>query len=84
MDKAEVIQKIAREVIKNHYYPERGVREDEINENSNFTTDLGLDSLDFVELACYVQAEYSVVITDEKLARVNTVGELADLVIELA
>ena len=84
MDKAEVIQKIAREVIENHYYPERGVRENEINENSNFTTDLGLDSLDFVELAYYVQAEYSVVITDEKLARVNTVGELADLVIELA
>jgi len=42
---------------------------------SNFRTDLGFDSLDFVELAIAAEEEYDISLSDEAAERIETVGE---------
>lgn len=44
--------------------------------------DLGLDSLELVELSMEVEKEYSVTLDNEKLNSVKTVGEFMDLVVD--
>ena len=77
MRKEEVCRKIAQELTTKFDVPDDMV----IGEDSDLATDLWLDSLDIVELAYSLQKEYQVVLSDYELCRVNTVGELADLIV---
>jgi acyl carrier protein len=42
--------------------------------------DLGLDSIDLVELLCVIESEFDVTVSDADFARSSTVGELAGLI----
>ena len=52
----------------------------EVKESSSFTTDLGADSLDTVELVMALEDEFSVEIPDEDAEKITTVGAAVDYV----
>ncbi len=54
--------------------------EDEINETSSFTTDLGADSLDTVELVMAFEDEFSVEIPDDDAEKIATIKDAVDYV----
>ena len=68
---AEVIAIIARKL------PDKG---DRINLSDNLR-DLGLESIDALEMVFDLEEKFGIEISDDQIAGVKTVGEAADLVI---
>lgn len=52
-----------------------GVEESEVTSEANFTTDLGADSLDTVELIMEFEKEFEISIPDESAEKIQTVGD---------
>jgi len=52
----------------------------DIRPETRFADDLGIDSLDVVELIDNIEEEFGIVIVDEHAMEVKTVGDLAELV----
>lgn len=52
-----------------------GVDEDKVTETASFTTDLGADSLDTVELIMEFEKEFDLTIPDDKAETIQTVGD---------
>lgn len=54
---------------------------EEVNEDTSFTDDLGIDSLDVVELIMEVEGEFGLSeIPEEELKKMHTVRDLVDYV----
>lgn len=60
-----------------------GIPEEQIHENTDLLYELGADSLTLVSLVGDVEEHFSIIIQDEDLANLATVGDLAKLVAEL-
>ena len=60
-----------------------GIDPSEIRPESNVIDDLGADSLDLVELLTEMESEYDIMITDERIRELTTVGEIAGFLEEL-
>jgi acyl carrier protein len=58
-----------------------GVKEDEVRPASNFTEDLGADSLDIVELVMALEEEFETEIPDEEAERITTVQAAIDYIV---
>lgn len=56
------------------------VDETAINDGANFTTDLGADSLDTVELIMEFEKEFNIAIPDEQAEKIQTVGAAIDYI----
>ncbi|AMS27795.1 acyl carrier protein [Bacteroidetes bacterium UKL13-3] len=52
-----------------------GVETSEINNEANFTNDLGADSLDTVELIMEFEKEFNIAIPDDQAEKIGTVGQ---------
>ena len=52
-----------------------GVDEGQVTEAASFTTDLGADSLDTVDLIMEFEKEFGISIPDEDTQKVTTVGD---------
>lgn len=52
-----------------------GVDESEVTEKAGFTTDLGADSLDTVELIMEFEKEFNIAIPDDQSESISTVGD---------
>lgn len=52
-----------------------GAEESEVTESANFTTDLGADSLDTVELIMEFERVFDIKIPDEDGGQISTVGD---------
>lgn len=52
-----------------------GVDESEVTETAQFTTALGADSLDTVELIMEFEKEFGITIPDEDAEKISTVGD---------
>lgn len=52
-----------------------GVDENQVTETAAFTTDLGADSLDTVELIMQFENEFGITIPDEDAEKIATVGD---------
>ncbi|MDP4266476.1 MAG: acyl carrier protein [Bacteroidota bacterium] len=52
-----------------------GVDEKEVTPEANFTTDLGADSLDTVELIMEFEKEFNITIPDDQAESITTVGQ---------
>lgn len=61
-----------------------GVEESEITMESNFTNDLGADSLDTVELIMEFEKEFNIAIPDDQAEKISTVGEAVKYIEENA
>lgn len=54
------------------------VRPEDITRDTDIIEDLGADSLDIVELVMTIEEEYDIVITDESVGNMTTVGQIVD------
>lgn len=52
-----------------------GVDENQVTETAAFTTDLGADSLDTVELIMELEKEFNITIPDDEAQKIQTVGD---------
>lgn len=52
-----------------------GVDEKQVTDKASFTTDLGADSLDTVELIMEFEKEFGINIPDDKAESIQTVGD---------
>ena len=55
-----------------------GINPADIRPESKVIDDLGADSLDLVEMLTEMESEYDIVITDERVRELTTVGEIAE------
>lgn len=61
-----------------------GIPADEITLRARLVDDLGMDSLDAVELAIATERQFNIALSDEQVARLQTVGDILALVQRLA
>ncbi len=59
------------------------VDEEKISETTNLRTDLDIDSLDLVEFVSEVEDHFGVMIPQDSLEGIQTVGDFAELVEKL-
>ena len=52
-----------------------GVDEGQVTETASFTTDLGADSLDTVDLIMEFEKEFDIKIPDDQAEKISTVGD---------
>ena len=52
-----------------------GVEESQVSSEASFTTDLGADSLDTVELIMEFEKEFNIAIPDDQAEKIGTVGQ---------
>jgi len=64
-----------QEKIKSIIVEKLGVDEKEVIPEASFTSDLGADSLDTVELIMEFEKEFNLQIPDDQAEKINTVGE---------
>ncbi len=57
-----------------------GVDENEVNNESSFTNDLGADSLDTVELIMEFEKEFNIAIPDDQAEKISTVGQAVEYI----
>ena len=57
-----------------------GVDEDELTEETNLVEDLGIDSLDMVELAMELEDEFDMSIEDEEMEKLATVKDIVEYI----
>ena len=50
-----------------------------LTDNTNLRTDLGLDSVDFVQLVIQLQSEYGIILQTKELEKITLVGEFLNL-----
>jgi acyl carrier protein len=51
-----------------------------INENTSVIDDLGADSLDIVELLMTLEDKYGVIVPDDEVVNLKTVGDIAEYI----
>jgi acyl carrier protein len=54
------------------------VRPEDIKWDTDIIEDLGADSLDIVELVMSIEEEYDIVVKDESVGNMTTVGQIVD------
>ena len=59
------------------------IDEDDVTAETSFVEDLGADSLDVVELITAMEDEFNIIITDEHIRELYTVGEVAEFLEKL-
>ena len=52
----------------------------QIDENTVILCDLGVDSLEMIELVCAVEEEFDIEIADKKIKSLVTIGDLIDYI----
>lgn len=57
-----------------------GVDEGQVTETASFTTDLGADSLDTVDLIMEFEKEFGIQIPDDQAEKIATVGAAIDFI----
>jgi len=65
----------SRDRIKKILVDRLGVDESKITENSSFLDNLGLDSLDIIELIMAFEEEFNLEIPDKDAEKIKTVGD---------
>lgn len=77
MQKSDVIEKINEILID-----EFEVEEEKINPEAELKTDLGIDSLDFVDIAVLVEQNFGLKMKNEEMGNVKTLQDLYDYLLK--
>jgi acyl carrier protein len=70
------------ELIRNHLVDELDIDPARITEDTHFKQDLDADSLDLYTLVQELEDTYAVKMSDEQAARIQTVGQAVDFVLQ--
>ena len=70
------------ELVREHLATELELDADSISESTRFSEDLEADSLDLYELVMELEDTYGVPVSEEEAARIKTVGDAVDHVVE--
>lgn len=68
------------EKLKNLIVKQMGIDPNKIKEDSNIFDDIGADSLDIVEMLMDVESEWDIVVDDNEIVSLKTVGDVARLI----
>ena len=68
------------ERVKNIIVAQRGVKAEDVKNESKFIDDLGADSLDTVELVMALEEEFETEIPDEEAEKITSVQEAIDYI----
>ena len=71
-------------LVREHLAEELEVEIDRITEQSRFKEDLDADSLDLYELVMELEDRYGVAVPEEDAARIKTVGDAVEFVLQHA
>jgi len=71
------------ELIRNHLADELQLEPDRIDEETRFREDLDADSLDLYTLVQELEDSYDIRMSDEQAAKILTVGQTVDFVMEV-
>ncbi|HSJ17483.1 MAG TPA: acyl carrier protein [Solirubrobacterales bacterium] len=77
MSRDEVMDKV-----RAHLAAELEVDPERISEGTRFREDLDADSLDLYELVMELEDSYGIKVSEEEAARIETVGNAVDFVLE--
>lgn len=75
-------EKTTSEKVKEIIVDKLGIKPEDITDNSNFTNDLGADSLDTVELIMEFEKEFNLKIEDTDAENIKSVGDAISLIEE--
>ena len=75
MNKEEIKSKIKDIIVEKN-----DVDASEVTDTANFETDLGMDSLDRVELIMGVEKEFGITIPDDEAEKAHTLNDCVELV----
>jgi acyl carrier protein len=75
MDRAELLAKL-REIMSDQL----AIDEEKIIESASFVEDLGVDSLDLLQLVTAIEDELSIAIPDEAFENLSTVGDALTII----
>ena len=78
MDKEAVFNRI-----RNILVAELAVNHNEVVPGSEFRQDLGMDSLDCVEVIMAIEEDFDVVLNDDEVEKLKTVDELVEHVLKI-
>ena len=67
-------------IVNDFLIDEIEVKPDTIGENATFKDDLGIDSLDFVDIVVIVEKKFGFKIKAEEMGMVTTLGEFYDYI----
>ena len=76
MANVEQIEARVREIVSE----QMNVTKDQITREASFTTDLGADSLDQVELVMELEEEFEMNIPDDAAEKIQTVGQAVEFI----
>ncbi|MDQ3933751.1 MAG: phosphopantetheine-binding protein [Actinomycetota bacterium] len=82
-DQSRAVRERALEVIRGFTSELRQVEPDTVQETSNFREDLELDSLDLAALAMALEEEFDLMLDDESVVTIHTVGDGLDLIVAM-
>jgi acyl carrier protein len=68
-------------IINNFLIEEFEINEDKINPDAHLKDDLGLESLDFVDIAVIVQKEFGITLKGEEMTAIRTLGDLYEYIL---
>jgi acyl carrier protein len=71
-----------KKIVTNELINLLGADENEITEDANLQNDLGMDSLDAVELIMNFEQEFNIAIPDSDVENIKTVKEIIDYFFE--
>lgn len=76
----DFVENKVREIIADQL----GVAEDEVSLDASFTSDLGADTLDFIELILALEEEFECEIDDSEAEQFNTVSDIVSYLTQRA
>lgn len=77
MERVEIEKKIRRFVVESEFL---SLNEEDVKDDSSFYEDLGLDSLDHINVIMKVEGEFQIIIPDEAVVNLMTFKQLVDYV----
>lgn len=75
MEKEQIKNKIKEIIVEKN-----DIEISDVKDDSNFQTDLGLDSLDRVELTMALEKEFQVTLSDEEAEKALTVNDFTSII----
>lgn len=79
MESEEILEYLKEEILENYVF--NGYNIKKINRDTT-VEELDLDNLDLLEITLDLESEYDVLIDDNELKNVVTIGDLIDLILD--